>query len=84
MAKAKAGIHYEIEGYYPVGNPAGLKGIDPKLWRREWRHWHTTPVLAEARATLRTGKYLCHRTCPLSYTMLRIVRVDQRGRKVIK
>jgi hypothetical protein len=82
--KPKAGVHYEIEGYYPIGHFAALKRIEPSKWQRSWKLWHSTLDLFEARQTLRAGNYLCHRTCPISYTMLRLVRVDKKGRKVIK
>jgi hypothetical protein len=83
-SKKKAGVTYEIEGYFPVGHVAALMRTDPSKWTRGWKLWHSTPILLEARNTLRAGNYLCHRTCPISYSMLRIVRVTEKERKVIK
>lgn len=85
MSKTSADpVRYEIEGLYPVGPVAWLMKQDPASWNRDWRRWHWTTDLREARQTMRTGLYLCHRTCPISYTRLRLVRVDAKGRKVIK
>lgn len=84
MAQLLPETRYEIEGYYPVGSIAQLKATDPVTWERAWKLWHWTTVLLEARMTLRAGNYLRHRTCPISYTMLRLVRVTSRGRTIIK
>jgi hypothetical protein len=75
---------YEIEGYYPIGSVAELKAKDPSTWEREWRLWHWTADRYEAKMTKRAGMYLCHRTCPISYTQLRIVRVTPNYRRVMK
>lgn len=82
--KKRPDISFEVEGYFPVGSVSQLLKIDPRKWDREWRFWFKCDRLYEARQTLRAGKYLCHRTCPLSYTDLRIVRIDKKGRTVIK
>jgi hypothetical protein len=82
--KPKGEVRYEIEGYYPVGHVAALLRMDPSDWQRDWKMWHWTTDLREARQTMRAGNYLRHRTCPLSYTMLRIVQVTTQGRKIVK
>lgn len=82
--KQRDNVHFEIEGYFPKGPMSKLLQTDPSTWEREWRLWHTVNTLFDARATLRTGKYLCHRTCPLSYTQLRLIRIDKKGRRVVK
>lgn len=74
---------YEIEGLYPMGTVSQLLSTDPSQWDREWRLWHWTPSKYEAKMTLRAGNYLRHRTCPISYIRLRVVRVTKHTRKVI-
>lgn len=82
--RTKGPVLYEIQGYYPAAHFSWLRKQDPRQWHREWRVWHTTRDIREARETMRAGKYLCHRTCPISYSMLRIVQVTSQGRKVLK
>lgn len=81
---AKHEYYFEIEGYYPIGLVGWLKRTEPSKWERDWKVWHSTPDLREARQTMRAGKYLCHRTCPISYSLLRLVRVSKSNRKVIR
>jgi len=80
----KVPIRYEIEGYYPIGLVSVLMRTDPSQWERDWKVWHHTNDLRSARITLRAGNHLCHRTCPISYSRLRLVRIDKQGRKVVK
>lgn len=82
--KKRDGVFFEIEGYFPVGSVAELRRIDPSKWERRWKLWHLVDNLFDARRTKATGMLLAHRTCPISYTLLRIVRVDKKGRKVVK
>lgn len=82
--KRRKDVHFEIEGYFPIGHVAALMRTDPTKWERDWKLWHRTENLFDARRTKKTGMMLAHRTCPISYTLLRIVRVDKNGRKVIK
>lgn len=82
--KVRKNVHYEIEAYLPIGSVAALKLTDPRQWERDWKLWHKVDNLFDARATRRAGMYLTNRTCPISYTDLRIVRIDKNGRKVVK
>lgn len=75
---------YDIEGYFPVEPVSQLLKTDPSTWEREWRLWHWTIDRLEAKMTKRAGEYLCHRTCPISYTKLRIVSVTPKARTVLK
>jgi hypothetical protein len=83
--KSKKVSHYEIEGNFPVGHVMALQRQHPSQWHRDWRCWHQEVHLRDARNTLRAGSYLKHRTCPISYSELRLVAVSHDGtRTVIK
>lgn len=82
--KPKTPVRYEIEGLYPIGHVAMLMKTDPSTWERDWKTWHFCFDKTEAFNTMRAGRYLCHATCPISYTRLRLVQVSSQGRKVLK